>query len=164
MEALRDPLEAAARLQGILDAAGIQSMVIGGLAVAVWGEPRATRDADIKVLLTRDDASRLLACLSPDRFQLSPDSSDVLRRLGFLFMKDADGVRIDLLLAETAYDVEAISRRQTVETMRGVDLIVCAPEDLVVYKMISTRARDHADVPGIILRQRRSLDHLYIAG
>jgi hypothetical protein len=38
-------------LQQRLEAIGISSVVIGGVAVAVWGEPRVTRDVDLKVLL-----------------------------------------------------------------------------------------------------------------
>ena len=48
-------------LEQRLNNAGIPSIVIGGVAVAAWGEPRVTRDVDLKVLLGRDDASRLLA-------------------------------------------------------------------------------------------------------
>lgn len=38
-------------LQKRLTEAGIPSIVIGGVAVGVWGEPRVTRDADLKILL-----------------------------------------------------------------------------------------------------------------
>ncbi len=38
-------------LQKRLGAAGIPSIVIGGVAVAAWGDPRVTRDVDLKVLL-----------------------------------------------------------------------------------------------------------------
>jgi hypothetical protein len=34
-------------LQRRLNDAGIPSVVIGGVAVAVWGEPRVTRDVDL---------------------------------------------------------------------------------------------------------------------
>ncbi len=53
-------------LQRRLNKAGIPSVVIGGVAVATWGNPRVTRDVDLKVLLGREDADRLLALLSRD--------------------------------------------------------------------------------------------------
>ena len=37
------------KLQQRFDHNDIASIVIGGVAVAVWGEPRVTRDADLKV-------------------------------------------------------------------------------------------------------------------
>lgn len=60
-------------LQQRLIKAGVPSVVIGGLAVGAWGEPRVTRDADLKVLLGREDAERLLHLLSPDYVSLLPD-------------------------------------------------------------------------------------------
>src|SRR5262245_35348258 len=162
MEALRNPIEAATRFQNVLQAAGLESMVIGGLAVAVWGEPRATRGADIKLRLTRNDRSRLLAAMPADSYEIPSESDELLQRFGFLFIRDTDGIRIDLLLSETAFDLEAVGRNQTVEVLPGLTPRICAPEDLIIYKMISTRARDHADVPGIILRQRGKLDNLYV--
>ena len=45
-------------LQKLLLDAGIPSIVIGGIAVAAWGEPRVTRDVDLKILLSREDADR----------------------------------------------------------------------------------------------------------
>jgi len=43
-------------LQKKLITEGVSSIVIGGMAVAAWGEPRVTRDVDLKVLLNRQDA------------------------------------------------------------------------------------------------------------
>ncbi len=162
MEPIRDPLEAAARIQKVLHEAGVESMVIGGLAVAIWGEPRTTRDADIKVSLQRKDAETLIHSLPADRYQLAPDSASLLRQFGFLFIKDKDGPRIDLLLAETSFDDEAIARRRDVRILGDLTLRVCTPEDLIIYKMISTRARDQADLSGILARQRHRLDHAYV--
>ena len=65
METQRNLLESAAHLQSVLQQAGIDLMVIGGLAVVAWGEPRATKDADLKVLLQREQAKRLLVALPP---------------------------------------------------------------------------------------------------
>ena len=60
-------------LQDRLREAGILSAVIGGIAVGVWGEPRVTRDVDLKVLLKRDAAPRLLEAISPDYAPLQAD-------------------------------------------------------------------------------------------
>lgn len=52
-----DLLRSIVALQERLLDAGIPSIVIGGIAVATWGEPRVTRDVDLKVLLERDDSA-----------------------------------------------------------------------------------------------------------
>jgi hypothetical protein len=162
MEAHANLFKSAAHVQGILKAAGFESIAIGGLAVAIWGEPRTTRDVDLKVLLNREQADRLLGSLPPDYRRLSPEPEDTLRRVGFLFVEDVNGIRIDLLLAETAFDAEAMTRGRQIEATPGETVAVCTPEDLIIYKIISTRSRDYDDVPGILKRQRGKLDHEYI--
>ena len=52
-------IEGVVKLQARLDNAGVSSVVIGGLAVVVWGEPRLTRDVNIKVRLQRDGSAAL---------------------------------------------------------------------------------------------------------
>lgn len=44
----------------------------------------------------------------------------------------------------------------------GLAVRVCSPEDLLIYKLIATRARDHEDARGIVRRQGDTLDSDYI--
>ena len=149
-------------LQKRLSDAGIASVVIGGVAVGLWGDPRATRDADLKVLLGREEADRLLVVLTPDYVSLLPDPRQALRRQAMVFVKSPEDVRVDLLLADTPYDVTAVQRGRTIEVQSGVTLHVCSPEDLLIYKLISTRPRDHEDARGVVRRQGNALDDRYI--
>ncbi len=155
-------LQSLRTLQQRLNDAGIPSIVIGGVAVAVWGEPRLTRDADMKVLLERDAADRLLSVLASDYTSLLPDPRQTLRRQAMVFVQDTLGTRLDILLADTPYDVLAIQRGRDVEVQPGVTLRVCSPEDLVIYKLISTRLRDHEDAQGVVHRQGANLDDKYV--
>ena len=86
----------------------IRSAAIGGVAVAIWGEPRVTKDVDLKVLLGRDEAERLVQLLGDDLRPLQPNPLESLRQVGVLFAVDASGTRADFLLSDTAHDVEAI--------------------------------------------------------
>ena len=149
-------------LQERLRRAGVPSAVIGGIAVGVLGEPRVTRDVDVKVLLTRQDAARLLDILSPDYISLRPDPLRALQRNGFLFVQDKLGTRLDLLLAEIGFDEEAIRRARPVEVQPGVVVTICTAEDLIIYKLISTRLRDHADAESVVRRQGDALDDNYV--
>ncbi len=154
--------ESIVALQERLRKAGIPSAVIGGLALSVWGEPRVTRDVDVKVLLRRDEASRLLEAIAADYVPLSDEPLQTLARLGFLFVKDRWGTRIDLLLSDTEFDAEAIRRARPVELAPGTTVYVCTAEDLLIYKLISTRPRDYEDAVSIIRRQGDALDDAYV--
>jgi hypothetical protein len=149
-------------LQARLDKAGIASIIIGGVAIAVWGEPRVTRDVDLKVMLGREEAGRLLTVLAPDYVSLLPDPITALHRQAMLFVQDEAGTRLDLLLADTPYDVLAIQRGRDIEVQSGLTIRVCSPEDLIIYKLISTRPRDHEDAAGVVRRQGDALDDLYV--
>ncbi len=149
-------------LQKRLSDAGIPSIVIGGVAVAAWGDPRVTRDVDLKVSLGREEAHRLLAVLAPDYISLLPDPQDALRKQAMVFVQDAAGTRLDLLLADTPYDALAIQRGSDIELQPGIAVRVCSPEDLIIYKLIATRLRDHEDAQGIVRRQGDKLDDAYV--
>jgi len=141
---------------------GIPSIVIGGVAVAAWGEPRVTRDVDLKILLDRKDADRLLEILANNYRSLVSNPRETLQKQALIFIQDSLGTRIDLLLAETPYDITAIQRGRNVEVQPGLMIRMCSPEDLIIYKLISTRLRDHEDVQGVIRRQGALLDDAYV--
>ena len=108
-----------ANLQMRLEQAGIPSIVIGGLAVGAWGEPRLTRDADLKVLALREERGRILQLLA-DFTPLHADPNEAFRRHGVAFFQDPMGTRIDVMLAETSFDETAIGRARTVEIQPGL--------------------------------------------
>lgn len=140
---------------------GIPVMAIGGIAVAVWGEPRLTRVIDMKVLVSREERGRLLAILRPFT-PLQEDTDESFRRLGLAFFRDSSGVRIDVMLADTIFDETAIGRARDIDFAPGKNIRVCTAEDLIIYKMLSTRTRDRADVESIIQKQGDALDDAYI--
>lgn len=150
-------------LQARLTGAGIPSVVIGGIAVSVWAQPRATVDVDLKVLLDRNSAERLLDVLGGDYQPIQRQPLEALRRNGVLFVKDPSGIRVDIQLADVSLDESAIGRGVLVELEPGLSATVCSPEDLVIYKMISTRPRDRQDVENVVRRQGDKLDDAYVA-
>ncbi|MFN8463200.1 MAG: hypothetical protein U0X93_15715 [Anaerolineales bacterium] len=158
---MNDLIDSVIAFQNFLKKEGIPVMAIGGIAVAVWGEPRLTRDIDMKVLVSRENRGHLLAifgALTP----LQEDSDESFRRLGLAFFRDSSGVRIDVMLADTIFDESAIGRARDVDFAPGKNIRVCTAEDLIVYKMLSTRTKDRGDVESIVQKQGDSLDDAYI--
>lgn len=155
-------IESVLRLQQRLDAAGIPSVLIGGLAVSAWGDPRGTRDVDLKILLTREEAQRLLDVLGVDFVSLHADPLKALHQNGIVFVHDSSGTRIDLLLADTSFDEAAIRRGRFVQLQPGKNIRVCSPEDFIVYKLLAPRGRDYDDILGVVRRQGDNLDDAYV--
>ncbi|MEI2688665.1 MAG: hypothetical protein V9H69_02720 [Anaerolineae bacterium] len=158
---MEDLVRSVARLQQRLEQAGIPSAVIGGLAVSAWGEPRLTRDANLKVLARRDERGRILQLLA-DFTPLHADPDEALRRNGVAFFQDPAGARIDIMLAETSFDETVIGRASLIELQPELVVRVCSAEDLIVYKSVSLRTQDRFDVEGIIRRQGDRLDDRYV--
>jgi len=158
-----DLIDALIVMQERLDRAGIPSVLIGGLAVGVWGRARLTRDVDMKVLLSRDSRQTLLDLIEQHQYKpLHADPDAALRFNGILFVHDPGNVRIDLALADTKFDEVAIRRGQMIELRGDKQARVCTAEDLLVLKLISTREQDAVDAAGIIARQRDALENDYV--
>ena len=154
-------LHSVAYTQHLFEQAGLPSAVIGGLAVSIWGEPRLTRDADLKVLAQREGRAQVLQVLAGFT-TLHADPDEALRRQGIAFFHDPAGTRINIMLAETSFDESVIGRAEPLEVQPGMVVRVCRAEDLIVYKLVSLRTQDHADVEGIVRRQGDQLDDTYV--
>lgn len=149
-------------LQKRLEEAGIPSAAIGGLALGAWGKARLTRDADLKILLRRDERQRLLKLLEADYRSLNADPDEMLRRNGIVFVLNSEGARIDIMLEDTEFDAQIIARAQMVEIAPGRQVRVCSPEDLIVLKMLASRPQDWVDVATVIQKQGENLDEDYV--
>jgi predicted nucleotidyltransferase len=124
LEVLRDVLAA-------LDADGIPFMVIGGVASAVWGRPRYTRDID--VLVRPHDAKRSLEVLEGAGFATQETFDN------WLYKGVKEGVIVDVLFQSSGgiyLDEEMLERCQPRE-LHGITLPLAAPEDLIVMKAVA---------------------------
>ncbi len=68
------------------------------------------------------------------------------------------------MLADTIFDETALERACDIEISAGKRIRVCTAEDLVIYKMLSTRSKDRNDAASVIRRQGETLDRTYIEG
>jgi hypothetical protein len=156
-------IEAITILKDFLEEHAIRYMVIGGVANSVWGEPRATTDADLVLLLGGRSIAEFVELVST-RFQfLRPNPVEFARRTYVVPIQATDDVSADLSLAMLPYEEQAIGRAMVTD-IEGVRVPVCTAEDLVIYKAISERAKDWLDIEGILLRQGTKLDRDYVVG
>jgi hypothetical protein len=140
--------EQIAALGRALGAIGSEYMLIGGLAVGVWTEPRATKDCDVSLRVGASPAALQDSLMNAGLEVLRGDLARAhakgeavrLRRRG-----EADEpIVVDLLFAVTPFEIEALGRRQPLRVL-GVEVPVATPEDLFVFKLIAGRPQDLAD-------------------
>jgi hypothetical protein len=150
------------RLADFLESEGVVYMIVGALAVAVWGRPRATVDVDVTLQV---DAGQLEALASRggragftvDREWLDwqPLLRDRQRRL------TAPGAIVDLMRPRDAQEEAALRRCHHV-AFEGRRLPFVAPDDLVLMKVKAGRPRDFEDAVSVLVAQRATLDTGYL--
>jgi hypothetical protein len=65
-------------LAGVLSGNNISYMIIGGMANAVWGEPRSTIDIDATIWLDEKDAEHVVTLMSVKGIKSAFDSSRLI--------------------------------------------------------------------------------------
>ena len=131
---MREPSDSSAEFQQLLDDAGIRHVVIGALAALRYRrEPRLTTDVDF--LLAH--AEGLVDALHAAGY----DQLDIVGDPPYAIFIRTDTVKVDLLVAETDYQHEALAR--------AVDGYL-SPEDVLVHKLIAWRPRDRDDIASIL--------------
>jgi hypothetical protein len=167
-----DPLGALLEVVHILEELGIEYAVGGSVASSVFGEPRASADADIIVGLTEVTLPALVARLEP-RFYVSEDAARdaVRRRSSFNAIHFDSTYKIDLFVAAgDLLDREQLARRMRLDLSSdpGSGAYVTAPENLVLRKLDWYRRaggvsdQQWRDVLGVLKVQAPTIDVAYL--
>jgi hypothetical protein len=133
--------------------------VVGGYAVAAWGEARATRDVDL--LCSPQDLDRIKRLLASAKLKFEHRRGDPDDPI-------SDVIRVEAGTPEIPYEVDILAGIRgapggILERARSIavgDLLisVASPEDVIVLKLLGGSARDLEDVRGILGAQSATLD------
>jgi hypothetical protein len=145
----------------ILDELHIPYMLIGGLAVSLWGEPRATLDIDLSLWVEPDEFDSTVAALSIRLRPLPQDAAAFARETRVLPVVSSQEVRADLVFAALPAELEAIRRAQPTQ-VGGKTVNVAALEDLILMKLLSEREKDAEDARRLLQRFKGKLDRTYL--
>lgn len=148
---------------------GADFALIGGLALAVWSYPRATRDVDILIEVGENKLATVVDTLLAAGFR--PQRVPPVNRVGqhtfvhLLYTPDGEfyDVPFDLLVADSSLEKSALSR-SVVREVSGVDrpIRVLGCDDLVLFKLVSGRMIDLADAATLLRENRSELDFDYL--
>jgi hypothetical protein len=150
-------------LVDFLDGRALPFAVIGGIAVAVRGEPRFTADVDVVIGADVDSALVLLQDLGNTPFRpLFAGVQELVQTAFLLPLRHVrTTIKVDLAIGLSGFERQVIDRATTVDVAgRGVP--IASAEDLILMKVLAARPRDLADVRGIVARQPDALDWEYL--
>lgn len=155
-----DSPQAFRKVIAFLEEHQIPYMVIGGLALAIWGEGRATHDADFKVIVetSLDEFRKLVLAHFSERTTSIPAHK---KSPYVLQVWAAPGLATDFLVSIFEYEKEAVRRAVTIDVF-GTSTRICTAEDLIIHKAIADREKDWLDISTILYRQQEKLDVAYI--
>ena len=127
----------------LLNRHGVDYVVVGGVAGALHGSVRATKDIDVLVPRDLDNTGRLIEALShlplglARELDAKEENAKVVTIIG-------DDPRVDVLKAAGELSYRQASRSKLTTTIQGVDIPYASLPDLVRSKRTS-RPRDQAE-------------------
>jgi hypothetical protein len=144
--------------------AGIDYMVVGGMAVIVLGTPRLTVDVDIAVAVDARDpqaVQRLIKILGSRIHEMPRGADEFVRDTGVLPFRHPSGVKVDLGVSENPYALSAMARAVILD-VEGRPVKFCSPEDLILHKLLADRNKDRDDIKGLLRTLGKTLDRTYL--
>ena len=158
-----DLITEAHRFQSFCRQNAWQFCFIGGLPVQHWGEPRLTRDVDVTVIAGFGNEEDFVTTVLKSYLPRRSDAREFALRNRVLLVQSESGIGIDISLGAIPFEIEMINRAVNFEFLRGIELLICSPEDLIVMKSFAARVQDWQDVASVIVRQgSETLDWRYI--
>jgi hypothetical protein len=144
-------LAALADLVTWLEAARIPSMIIGGVAASVLGQPRLTQDVDALAILPEGEWANAVSIAA--RYGIVPRIQSPLefaRRSRVLLMRHAEsGIDIDVIFGGLLFERTAIEN-STIHNIGGLHIRLPRVEDLLIMKAVARRPKDVQDIEGLL--------------
>ena len=138
-----------------LEAAGIDYMLTGSVALNSYAQPRMTRDIDLVVAFVMKDAGRIASVLGP-KYYVSEDAAReaVLHQNSFNAIHQETLIKVDFMIRkQDDYRLHEFTRRVRLH-VTDFDLWVVSKEDLILSKLHwaqeSLSERQLADVENLI--------------
>ena len=126
-----------------LDSAGIEYMMTGSMAMALYASPRMTRDVDIIIRVSPDDSGRIVELFQDEYYIEETAVRDAIKNRGmFNAIHNKSVIKVDFIIRkDDEYRLEEFSRR-TITAVQGMSISVVSPEDLILSKLVWSKMSD----------------------
>jgi Nucleotidyltransferase of unknown function (DUF6036) len=159
---LADPTTVLIAASRALERAGLQSAAFGGLALAMYGQPRETKDADLAVFameLASAEAALREAELDVLRaFERVTFGGLLVSRLTLIGGIAGSLNVVDFVEPRSSWYAREVQGRALDTSLRNQPLRVVSPEDFVILKVLATRDRDLEDARTVLGALAAQLD------
>jgi len=135
-----------------LNAHRVRYLVIGAYALAIYAQPRATKDLDILVKADPENAKAVFAALAEFGAPLEGLTTGDFAEPGPFFRMGHEPVGVDILTAIPGVEFDAAWERRVealLDAETGLKAFFISRDDLIAAKLASGRPQDLADVNAI---------------
>jgi hypothetical protein len=131
----------------------VKYLLVGGWAVGLYGNPRATKDIDILIAVDDRNLGRLKKAL----YEFGAPTVDMahFREPGNFFRMGRSPIQIDVITAASGIDIRECYVRRLTMGVDGTEIAVISREDLIRNKRASARFQDLADAETLERKRRR---------
>jgi len=128
---------------------GVRFLVIGGYAVAFHGYPRYTKDIDVWIDQSPENAQRLVKALDDFGFGSLKLTPDKFLQPHKVFQLGHPPRRIDILTSPIGVEFDACHARRIEQIIDGVLVPFISLDDLKASKQAAGRHQDLADLENL---------------
>jgi len=139
---------------------GIKYLIVGGLAVNLYGIPRVTQDIDIIISMDKENIYKINRALKElgyvPRLPVNPDDladKNILNEWiktknlkAFSFYHKTDAYKVVDILIVHPLDFKEAYRRKTIKKVGNIEIFLVSIDDLILLKQNIGRAQDLSDV------------------
>ena len=139
---------------------GVRYLIVGGLAVNLYGVPRVTQDIDVIIATDRENILKINSILKDlgyvPRLPVDPDDMSNKNTLtqwieernlkAFSFYNKKDNYKVVDIVLVHPLDFEKAFNDRTVRSAAGLDIYLAALDDLIRMKSVAGRGQDLSDV------------------
>jgi hypothetical protein len=137
----------------ILNEHRVRYLVVGAYAVVFYAEPRYTKDLDLWVEPTRENADRVWKALAEFGSPLDGVCLEDFSNPELIYQIGVEPNRIDIMMAVPGLEFEGAWKRRVKSSYGGEEIFILHLNDLIQAKKTTNRDSDKLDL--ILLEQAK---------
>lgn len=130
----------------LLNAEGVEYVIVGAHAVMFYTEPRYTKDIDILVNPTAANAKKAWNALAKFGAPLKNISEDDLTDKDLIYQIGIEPNRIDIIMSIAGLEFNQAWSNRQISSYDGIPINILSRDDLIRAKRASARSQDILDL------------------
>jgi predicted nucleotidyltransferase len=141
----------------LFDEGGVRYLIVGGYAVMRYTEPRYTKDIDLWVDRSEENALRVMEALRRFGAPLAGITVKDFTDPEVIYQLGIDPNRVDILPGVSGLEFEQAWENRVVVDFGGFEALMVSQDDLIVLKRATDRRQDRIDLKRLQKSKRAGL-------